>query len=256
MHTAACPPAGPQNALARSAGDRSDMVSRTSCRCENRSAVVESAGIVSPARRPSSRKWLVCSSQPSAPPPAMAMPFGESSRLTARACPRRAPASTVSEVEALTRADPAIRTASSTVSASSRMRRATACTGTPPESSSDSCERMLKCRPSPEPFTPILPGAPNSVNSLTVRPRAGVSWCSSPNGARASCQSQVWSVCGAPDAGVNTAVEHSPSAAGGAAASTSVRAPTAATTHRSIPAASAHASDSAASSGYQSRSRA
>jgi hypothetical protein len=49
----------------------------------------------------------------------------------------------------LTRADPAIRTASSTVSASSRMRRAIACTGTPPASSSDSWDRMLKCTPRP-----------------------------------------------------------------------------------------------------------
>jgi hypothetical protein len=115
---------------------------------------------------------------------------------------------------------------------------------------------MLKCTPRPELFTPILPGAPNSVNSLTVRPPAGVSSCSRPTGARVSCQSQVWIVSGAPVVGVKTAVEHSPSGAGGAAASTSVRAVTAATTQRSTPAASAVASVSAASAGYQARSRA
>lgn len=135
---------------------------------------------------------------------------GESSRLAA------APAvTTVSEVEALTRAVDASSTAWPRVSASSRMWRAIACTGTPPESESAWWKRMLKCTPRPALLTPILPAAPNSVNSFTVRPSRGVSSCSRPSGTSESCQSHVCIVSGRRPAGANTAVEHSPSGPAG-----------------------------------------
>ncbi|MNL23249.1 hypothetical protein D3C87_1446280 [compost metagenome] len=160
---------------------------------------------------------------------------------------------TVSTVEALTRADRARAIASSTLVASSRIRRAIACTGTPATALSLAWCRMLKCSPMPALFTPILPSMPNSVNSLTVSPELAVSCNSMPWGTRESCQSQVWMVLGASaPAGACTAVEHSPSSEAGITARISVRAFRLASCHRAIPAPSAVASSSRARLGLQS----
>ena len=110
---------------------------------------------------------------------------------------------TVTAAEAVTSALSAIVSASSTVRASSRIRRATTCTGTPPVPASALCRSALKCTdsapPSAQRATPILPTMPNSVSVSTSRPSASRRLQTNQWSRSGVCQSQVCAVIGPAD---------------------------------------------------------
>ena len=108
---------------------------------------------------------------------------------------------------------PASVSAETAPSDSSSSRRQSACTGTPTGVRSLRWPRMFRSTPTPEALTPILPTMPASVSVSTRRPSACSIVHTSQPSRSSSCQSQVWTPKGLPDAVAvprQAMVEHSP----------------------------------------------